>query len=74
VAEDVGLDFFGLGAHHTASMPLSAPTALVKRVTGGASLAGQQRGFGGCPLLVRFRQSESYAVVNPKVRFRISGT
>lgn len=29
VAEDVGLDFFGFGEHHTASMPLSSPTALV---------------------------------------------
>jgi alkanesulfonate monooxygenase SsuD/methylene tetrahydromethanopterin reductase-like flavin-dependent oxidoreductase (luciferase family) len=29
VAEEVGLDFFGFGEHHTASMPLSSPTALV---------------------------------------------
>src|SRR4051794_12145252 len=29
VAEDVGLDFFGFGEHHTASMPLSSPTSLV---------------------------------------------
>jgi alkanesulfonate monooxygenase SsuD/methylene tetrahydromethanopterin reductase-like flavin-dependent oxidoreductase (luciferase family) len=29
VAEDVGLDFFGFGEHHTQSMPLSSPTALV---------------------------------------------
>jgi len=29
VAEEVGLDFFGFGAHHTQSMPLSSPTALV---------------------------------------------
>jgi alkanesulfonate monooxygenase SsuD/methylene tetrahydromethanopterin reductase-like flavin-dependent oxidoreductase (luciferase family) len=29
VADDVGLDFFGFGEHHTRSMPLSSPTALV---------------------------------------------
>jgi len=29
VAEEVGLDFFGFGEHHTPSMPLSSPTALV---------------------------------------------
>src|SRR3954463_6529595 len=29
VAEQVGLDFFGFGEHHTQSMPLSSPTALV---------------------------------------------
>src|SRR3954453_20911335 len=29
LAEDVGLDFFGFGEHHTASMPLSSPTSLV---------------------------------------------
>src|SRR3954470_10407567 len=29
VAEDVGLDFFGFGEHHTQTMPLSSPTALV---------------------------------------------
>lgn len=29
VAEQVGLDFFGFGEHHTPSMPLSSPTALV---------------------------------------------
>lgn len=29
VAEDAGLDFFGFGEHHTASMPLSSPAALV---------------------------------------------
>src|SRR5215204_4516555 len=29
LAEDVGLDFFGFGEHHTRSMPLSSPTALV---------------------------------------------
>src|SRR3954454_10131834 len=29
LAEDVGLDFFGFGEHHTGSMPLSSPTALV---------------------------------------------
>jgi alkanesulfonate monooxygenase SsuD/methylene tetrahydromethanopterin reductase-like flavin-dependent oxidoreductase (luciferase family) len=29
VAEDVGLDFFGFGEHHTPSMPLSSPTSLV---------------------------------------------
>src|SRR3954466_6868401 len=29
LAEDVGLDFFGFGEHHTASMPQSSPTSLV---------------------------------------------
>lgn len=29
VAEQAGLDFFGFGEHHTLSMPLSSPTALV---------------------------------------------
>ncbi len=29
VAEEAGLDFFGFGEHHTRSMPLSSPTALV---------------------------------------------
>ena len=27
VAEEVGLDFFGFGEHHTRSMPLSSPTS-----------------------------------------------
>lgn len=29
LAEEVGLDFFGFGEHHTPSMPLSSPTSLV---------------------------------------------
>src|SRR4051794_10192901 len=29
VAEEVGLDFFGFGEHHTQSMPMSSPTSLV---------------------------------------------
>ena len=29
LAEDVGLDFFGFGEHHTPSMPLSSPTSMV---------------------------------------------
>ena len=29
VAEQVGLDFFGFGEHHTRSMPVSSPTSLV---------------------------------------------
>src|SRR4051794_21564228 len=29
LAEEVGLDFFGFGEHHTQSMPLSSPTSLV---------------------------------------------
>jgi alkanesulfonate monooxygenase SsuD/methylene tetrahydromethanopterin reductase-like flavin-dependent oxidoreductase (luciferase family) len=29
LAEAVGLDFFGVGEHHTRSMPLSSPTSLV---------------------------------------------
>jgi alkanesulfonate monooxygenase SsuD/methylene tetrahydromethanopterin reductase-like flavin-dependent oxidoreductase (luciferase family) len=38
VAEDVGLDFFGFGEHHTRSMPLSSPTAMVS-----AAAASTQR-------------------------------
>jgi alkanesulfonate monooxygenase SsuD/methylene tetrahydromethanopterin reductase-like flavin-dependent oxidoreductase (luciferase family) len=33
VAEEVGLDFFGFGEHHTRSMPMSSPTALVNAAT-----------------------------------------
>jgi alkanesulfonate monooxygenase SsuD/methylene tetrahydromethanopterin reductase-like flavin-dependent oxidoreductase (luciferase family) len=29
LAEEVGLDFFGFGEHHTRSMPMSSPTSLV---------------------------------------------
>jgi alkanesulfonate monooxygenase SsuD/methylene tetrahydromethanopterin reductase-like flavin-dependent oxidoreductase (luciferase family) len=29
LAEEVGLDYFGFGEHHTQSMPLSSPTSLV---------------------------------------------
>jgi alkanesulfonate monooxygenase SsuD/methylene tetrahydromethanopterin reductase-like flavin-dependent oxidoreductase (luciferase family) len=29
VADEVGLDFFGFGEHHTPSMPLSSPTSMV---------------------------------------------
>ncbi len=29
LAEEVGLDCFGFGEHHTRSMPLSSPTAMV---------------------------------------------
>ncbi|MCU1361968.1 MAG: luciferase family protein [Ilumatobacteraceae bacterium] len=29
LAEDVGLDIFGFGEHHTSAMPLSSPTAMV---------------------------------------------
>jgi alkanesulfonate monooxygenase SsuD/methylene tetrahydromethanopterin reductase-like flavin-dependent oxidoreductase (luciferase family) len=38
VAEQAGLDFFGFGEHHTASMPLSSPTSLVN-----AAAASTQR-------------------------------
>jgi alkanesulfonate monooxygenase SsuD/methylene tetrahydromethanopterin reductase-like flavin-dependent oxidoreductase (luciferase family) len=38
LAEDVGLDFFGFGEHHTPSMPLSSPTSLVN-----AAAASTQR-------------------------------
>jgi alkanesulfonate monooxygenase SsuD/methylene tetrahydromethanopterin reductase-like flavin-dependent oxidoreductase (luciferase family) len=38
VAEEVGLDFFGFGEHHTPSMPLSSPTSLVN-----AAAASTQR-------------------------------
>lgn len=29
LADDVGLDFFGFGEHHTRSMPVSSPTSLI---------------------------------------------
>jgi alkanesulfonate monooxygenase SsuD/methylene tetrahydromethanopterin reductase-like flavin-dependent oxidoreductase (luciferase family) len=29
VAEQAGLDFFGVGEHHTASMPVSSPAAVI---------------------------------------------
>src|SRR5215207_1568554 len=38
VAEEVGLDFFGFGEHHTQSMPVSSPTSLVN-----AAAASTQR-------------------------------
>jgi alkanesulfonate monooxygenase SsuD/methylene tetrahydromethanopterin reductase-like flavin-dependent oxidoreductase (luciferase family) len=38
VAEEVGLDFSGFAEHHTASMPLSSPTAMVN-----AAAASMQR-------------------------------
>jgi alkanesulfonate monooxygenase SsuD/methylene tetrahydromethanopterin reductase-like flavin-dependent oxidoreductase (luciferase family) len=38
VAEEVGLDFFGFGEHHTRSMPMSSPTSLVN-----AAAASTQR-------------------------------
>lgn len=38
LAEEIGLDFFGFGEHHTRSMPLSSPTALVN-----AAAASTQR-------------------------------
>ena len=38
VAEEADLDFFGFGEHHTGSMPLSSPTALVN-----AAAASTQR-------------------------------
>jgi alkanesulfonate monooxygenase SsuD/methylene tetrahydromethanopterin reductase-like flavin-dependent oxidoreductase (luciferase family) len=37
VAEEVGLDFFGFGEHHTRSMPLSSPTALVNAAAASTS-------------------------------------
>ena len=37
VAEEVGLDVFGFGEHHTASMPLSSPTAMVNAAAASTS-------------------------------------
>src|SRR3954465_9318284 len=34
VAEEVGLDYFGFGEHHTPSMPLSSPTSMVNAAAG----------------------------------------
>jgi len=42
VADEVGLDFFGFGEHHTGSMPLSSPTALVNA----AAAATERIGLG----------------------------
>ena len=42
LAEDVGLDFFGFGEHHTRSMPLSSPTSLVTA----AAVSTQRIGLG----------------------------
>lgn len=47
VSEEVGLDFFGCGEHHTRSMPLSSPTALVN-----AAAASTQRIRLGTPVTV----------------------
>src|SRR3954469_7393771 len=40
LAEEVGLDFFGFGEHHTRSMPLSSPTALVNAAAAATSRIG----------------------------------
>jgi alkanesulfonate monooxygenase SsuD/methylene tetrahydromethanopterin reductase-like flavin-dependent oxidoreductase (luciferase family) len=40
VAEEVGLDFFGFGEHHTRSMPVSSPTALVNAAAATTSQIG----------------------------------
>ena len=40
IAEEVGLDFFGFGEHHTRSMPLSSPTALVNAAAASTSRIG----------------------------------
>lgn len=40
VAEEVGLDFFGFGEHHTRSMPLSSPTSLVNAAASSTSRIG----------------------------------
>ena len=37
VAEQAGLDFFGFGEHHTRSMPVSSPTALVNAAAASTS-------------------------------------
>lgn len=37
LAEDVGLDFFGFGEHHTRSMPLSSPTSMVNAAAAATS-------------------------------------
>jgi alkanesulfonate monooxygenase SsuD/methylene tetrahydromethanopterin reductase-like flavin-dependent oxidoreductase (luciferase family) len=42
LAEEVGLDFFGFGEHHTRSMPLSSPTAMVNA----AAAATERIGLG----------------------------
>ncbi len=37
LAEEVGLDFFGFGEHHTRSMPISSPTSLVNAAAASTS-------------------------------------
>ena len=42
LADQVGLDFFGFGEHHTASMPVSAPVTLL--AAAGAATSGIRLG------------------------------
>jgi len=37
LAEEVGLDYFGFGEHHTQSMPVSSPTSLVNAAAASTS-------------------------------------
>ena len=37
LAEEVGLDYFGFGEHHTGSMPVSSPTSLVNAAAASTS-------------------------------------
>ena len=37
LAEEVGLDYFGFGEHHTQSMPISSPTSLVNAAAASTS-------------------------------------
>lgn len=34
LAEEVGLDFYGVGEHHTATMPVSSPAAIINAAAG----------------------------------------
>ena len=49
LAETVGLDFFGFGEHHTASMPLSSPTSLVTAAARVPPRAAPSQGSRRCP-------------------------
>ena len=37
LAEEVGLDYFGIGEHHTGSMPVSSPASLVNAAAASTS-------------------------------------
>ncbi|HYC61029.1 MAG TPA: hypothetical protein VEK79_15820 [Thermoanaerobaculia bacterium] len=59
VAEDVGLDFFGFGEHHTRSMPVSSPTSLVTAAALTTRRSNSARRLRSSPPTSRFASSSS---------------